>query len=53
MAQGGFRVTNNGKTQYCYKVIADYDEMEFSLNDGRSQKMNRDDFNIEAERDKK
>ena len=50
MAKGGFKVTNDGKTLYCYKVIADYDEMEFSLNDDKPQKMNRDDFKIEAER---
>jgi hypothetical protein len=50
MAQGGFKVTNNGKIQYCYKMAVDYDEMEFSLNDGKPQKMNRDDFSVEAER---
>ncbi len=52
MPQGGFKVTNNSKTQYCYKVIADYDEMEFSLNDGKPQKMNKNDFNIEVDKEK-
>lgn len=50
MAKGGFKITNDGKTQYCYKVEADYDEMEFVINDGKPQTMNRDDFAIEAER---
>ncbi len=50
MAQGGFKITNSDKIQYCYKVLADYDEMEFSLNDEKPQKMNRDDFSIEVDR---
>ena len=53
MAQGGFKVTNNGKIQYCYKAVADYDEMEFSLNGGKPQKMKKDDFNIEVDKEEK
>lgn len=48
MSKGGFKVTNNSKDQYCYKVMADYDEREFSLNDDEPQKM-EDDFSIKID----
>ncbi len=51
MASGGFEIINNGETQYGYKVSVDYDEMEFVVNNGKPQVLNRDDFVIKAERE--
>lgn len=49
MAKGGFKVINHGKTQYCHRITTDYDEAEFSLNGGKSQIMDRNDFKVEID----